>query len=414
MTHAPTTATRYEPLGSFLRWSMLIVAGAGAAVTFAILTQSFGSTLPGCGGGSGCDAVFTSPWSKIAGVPVAVPALLVYLGIIAALQFITPDRPHAVQRKAWHALILLAGLAALAAAWFIFVQLYHLHTACIYCLTAHGCSLVLASLIFANAPIGARRVLPDDPDDPMMIAPPTALATFAVAALAVALLAAVQTIAPPPTSATSQIAGDLPPDTDTETYFFLNEDRIPVRLGRRDFPVLGSPTAPHVLVYMFDYTCPHCRALHAILEEAIERYGPDQLAVLALPTPLSSACNPHTVFDEPHQREGCDLARWALRVWRAAPQHFAAYDQWLFDSPTPRTADEAAAKAAEMLGPDAFEQAARDHTPNELIEQTVTLYGHTGAGRIPILFMRNASIKGNPSSAELYDMLENRFGLQPR
>jgi len=63
-----------------------------------------------------------------------------------------------------------------------------------------------------------------------------------------------------------------------------------VSLDIRHWPLLGKPDAKYVFVEMFDYTCPYCRATHQAVRGAIEHLG-DDLAIIALPVPLDSACN---------------------------------------------------------------------------------------------------------------------------
>ncbi len=55
-------------------------------------------------------------------------------------------------------------------------------------------------------------------------------------------------------------------------------------------PLIGSPEAPHIVVEMVSYDCPHCRKMHAIMEDALARYG-NQVALLVMPVPLDKDCN---------------------------------------------------------------------------------------------------------------------------
>src|SRR5262249_1008152 len=52
-----------------------------------------------------------------------------------------------------------------------------------------------------------------------------------------------------------------------------------------EHPVIGSPEAPHIVVEMISYDCPHCRKMFPIMEHALERYG-DQVALLIMVQPL--------------------------------------------------------------------------------------------------------------------------------
>ena len=82
--------------------------------------------------------------------------------------------------------------------------------------------------------------------------------------------------------------------------------------------VLGSPTAPHVVIEMVDYACPHCRAMHQTVERAVERYG-DQLAIVIMPMPLELECNKQMDKTEPAHFGACKLARLAIGVSEVDP-----------------------------------------------------------------------------------------------
>ncbi|HJQ78546.1 MAG TPA: vitamin K epoxide reductase family protein, partial [Lacipirellulaceae bacterium] len=55
-------------------------------------------------------------------------------------------------------------------------------------------------------------------------------------------------------------------------------------------PLIGSPNAPHVMVEMISYDCPHCRKMHGIMKKGLARYG-DELAIIVMPIPFEKGCN---------------------------------------------------------------------------------------------------------------------------
>lgn len=91
---------------------------------------------------------------------------------------------------------------------------------------------------------------------------------------------------------------------------------------------LGSPDAPHVVVEMFDYTCPHCRELHVELTKAKRRYR-DQVVVVVMPVPLEKRCNRYLPKARPQNRGACKLAALSLAVADVSPAKFARYHDWL-------------------------------------------------------------------------------------
>ena len=79
---------------------------------------------------------------------------------------------------------------------------------------------------------------------------------------------------------------------------------------------------------LMDYTCPHCRKMHAHLREAMDRYG-DQLAVVILPMPLELDCNKLVPATDPSHRGACKIARTALAVAEVDPSKFLDFHNFL-------------------------------------------------------------------------------------
>ena len=68
---------------------------------------------------------------------------------------------------------------------------------------------------------------------------------------------------------------------------FLNGS---LKLDVYKHPLIGSPEAPHVMIEMVSYDCPHCREMHRTVERGLSRYG-SQLAIIIMPIPLEMRCN---------------------------------------------------------------------------------------------------------------------------
>ncbi len=97
------------------------------------------SALATCGDGSGCSDVLLSRWSRWFNVPVSLPAALLYgtLCLTAVATFVDSTAMR------WAHTILLAGTttAALAAIWFVGLQVFSVEAYCKYCLVVHGCGV---------------------------------------------------------------------------------------------------------------------------------------------------------------------------------------------------------------------------------------------------------------------------------
>ncbi|MGI9429111.1 MAG: vitamin K epoxide reductase family protein, partial [Bythopirellula sp.] len=89
-----------------------------------------------------CDEVLTSRWSKWFGLPVSLLGALTYLGILGLI-WPAANRPRSFASTGLFALGLLAVGAA---AWFVGLQAVQLQSFCPYCLTIHGCALVIGVL----------------------------------------------------------------------------------------------------------------------------------------------------------------------------------------------------------------------------------------------------------------------------
>src|SRR5580704_16835530 len=186
-----------------------------------------------------------------------------------------------------------------------------------------------------------------------------------------------------------------------------------VALDIRHWPLLGKPDAKYVFVEMFDYTCPYCRATHQAVRGAIEHFG-DDLAILALPVPLDSACNRNVGYTAAEHAEACEIAKIAVAVWRVSRKQFAPFHSWLFDPAYRRTAAEARQHAAELVG----ESALRDelnlpHAGNYILKH-VELYERVGSGSLPKIMFPSSTVSGSVESAATLIEMIGREGVAPQ
>jgi uncharacterized membrane protein len=186
-----------------------------------------------------------------------------------------------------------------------------------------------------------------------------------------------------------------------------------IRLNTHHWPIVGDPDAKHVLVELFDYTCPHCRTMNQHLQVARQRFG-DNLAILTLPVPLNSNCNSTVSVTKQQHFDACELGRLAVAVWRLDPDQFEDYHNWLFENPQPRSAGEARRKAEEMVGAEALRTELQKPIAGKFITQHVELYRRADAGTIPKLLFTHITIKGEMRSAdELCNLLQRELKIAP-
>jgi len=191
----------------------------------------------------------------------------------------------------------------------------------------------------------------------------------------------------------------------------LVEGYIEMELG--ESMLLGSPSAEHVIIKMFDYTCHNCRDMHAYLEQAIERYG-DRLAVILVPTPLNKGCNPVIDQTEPQHAFACLYARLAWAVWQHNREALPEFHQWLFRPVRPPQPGEARHYAQTLLKDVRLDDAISDPAVDKKLTEAVELYRNCNAGAIPKLIVGDQVLSGRVNSKEhLFRELEAFLDLKP-
>ncbi|MEK6237044.1 MAG: vitamin K epoxide reductase family protein, partial [Planctomycetales bacterium] len=420
-------------------WGMRGIALAAASATIYLLTVSLmksGRPL-GCGSGSGCAEVLVSRWSVVFGIPVSAPAALLYVSALAATFFISPGRSEKTRRIAWTALAGASGVIVAAAAWFIAIQALVLKAFCPWCMADHALGLSFAALVFWNLPVGktdpteagdadpteAGKTDPTKAGDADSRVPDRPLfRPFDVArsaALGAVLFAAVP-LAQTFMSYQSPKAARLPPgknaDTGPGSQRWISVLGGKLQLAVHEEPLHGSPDAKHLLVLCFDYCCPHCRATHGYLKSGLKNHK-RELAVVALPTPLNEACNPHWSYTSDRFKDSCELARLALAVWIADPDAFPGFDDWLYEPETPRSAADARREAERLVTAAALDKALADPSVDDRLlrnagafEQVQKMFPDHG-GSLPVILAVNiGSFVGRPESeAALFAKLKEEL-----
>jgi uncharacterized membrane protein/protein-disulfide isomerase len=446
-TGAPREA---DPIPRPKLWSwialMLALVAAAICLYLAFVSIALGGRVAGCGDGAGgdCSAVLASRWARWFDLPVAVPAAVVY-GLIFAAVTAAIRGDGRWRRRAWYVLVPLATLILAAASWFSALQLLALGRVCWYCLTVHGCAIVLAMLLFWKIPHDWRSPA-QRAAQPLGLPPMTTVGLMLVGLVGLGVLVVGQLVSKTPAREIEITAVDPTSHSDnadpagvasggksgatkSETFPIELSDSFPAVPGRsrnvvllggkvllnvRRTPVLGRFDSDVIVVELFDYTCPHCRKLHHYLNEARDRYG-IQLGVAVLVTPMDPACNRY-VHDPPlgAARSACELARLSLAVWHTKPEAFAEFHEWMMGSSEIPTIEAARDRANEILGADGLELALADEAVERELQADNRLYELAGAGTIPKLLSEGSIISGEPASAQqLFEVLEKQLGLVP-
>ncbi len=366
-------------------WLILSLALVGFALNLLLLYQRVagGAGVAGCGGGD-CSDVLASRWAVVLGVPVTVGGMLVYLALMLA---VTPRFKRAQPA--------LAGVLLGAACWFVFVQAVILRRICPWCMAAHGVGLaVFAAILLARSASAAGK---------------TGMCWAAAALLGIGLL---QVYGPLP--AGHRLA-EAPAAIPAPVHERGSGRKVSFDGGRKRFdmaalPRLGAADARHVLVEYFDYPCAACRKMAGYTAALLSRH-PRQVALVLLPMPLESSCNPHLRGGNEHAGS-CDIARIALAVWRVDPGAFPRFHEALLADPGP---DAARRLASDAIGSIRLDAALRDPWIDELIQANIRDWRVFSAGtdKLPKLLIRDRRmLHGLPASeADFIRVMERELGL---
>jgi len=324
------------------------------ALSLYMLAHSLsGAGLVGCGAGSSCDSVMGSLWAYIAGViPVSAPAALVYLLFLICILFLSErqDRESIeLNGIIWTMMLTLGGAVAGVALWFSYLQIAVLHQFCKYCTLTHvlGCCGAAAIAVAAPKQLHSK------------------IGTMVLGIISAFLFSAVQVKTMP-----------------SIIYDDGNTSALLPSFGMDELPSLGPEDAPHEIRLMFDFQCNHCRALHKLLPEIVEKTGGD-IRFQLCPVPLSNECNPYV----PHGgidsfRGSCTMAKLALAVWYAFPDKYPEVEEYLLGSGNDNLIidpEEARAHVAEIIGEQELESAMADIRIQNYLPRVFELFGRTSS-----------------------------------
>lgn len=436
---------------------LISMLGMSVSCYLAWVTFSSGK-IAGCGSGEvfDCSSILKSHWSTVFGIPVSVPAVLLYATTFIIL--FVPKMYERVSKWKWWIVTFLAFSAGLAAAWFIGLQLFLLRHLCPYCLGVHACGLVMAGMVAFRTPAGK------EPTRRLAVAAILGVAILIVSQITLAAPETFELIehqpgnvglespskvdpakddifesplierrSPNQTSLSNnlqiELIGLLSPmswlnfqtSVSTEegpaaTNLKRNAEKIShnrrtvkilksVTLDVAHWPILGKPDAKYFIVEMFDYTCQHCQITDVAILGAMEKFG-DDLAVIVLPAPMNASCNQFVKVTGDQHTESCELAKLAIAVWRLEPNRFGEFHHWLFQSkPTYATALKF---ANQLVGENLLKSELQSKFPSEYVGKIVELYRRSGAGAIPKIFFPSTTAVGEMSSTQTLISLIDR------
>ncbi len=379
------------------RWFLVCVA-LGLAANLLLLVMALrhsGDGLAGCG--DSCEMVLQSRWSRVGGVPIAVLGSLVYLLLLGGMF-----------RRAQAVLVSGLGLLGWGTAWFVFLQLSVLRQICPWCMAAHALGLLTIAF-------GVTALLP------AALEPAVWRRGFLQGLVATVALAAIQIFEPAPLGYRLESANTSNNDRPKQTPTSHSGRLVEMAGGRKIFdvnalPLLGDPTAPHILVEYLDYQCPACRTLSRYLDALIARH-PHEIAMLVMPVPLDRECNSHLEPSADTHPGSCAMARIALAVWKKKPDSFPAFHHALLTLPP---AGEAGARelSKKFISPEELAAALADPWIRDLLQANIAdwVSFSKDTPKLPKLLVGDRHIlHGLPSGeADFIRVMERELGLSSK
>jgi len=381
--------------GTIVLLRLLLAAALLIALYLGYVSFS-GAGVAGCRPDSGCDQVLDSRWSKWFGIPVSVPAVLLYGLMLAATFRYTSAVSAAQQRQAWAILLPAAWAVIGAVVWFITLQVAVIRAVCPYCMAAHACGLAAALLVIVKAPVREAPEKPWQQEKEIYVVPKAARQLTAVALAGVVVLIAGQVAARP-----------------KQFHVSIYERRFTFNMN--EVPVIGSPAAPAAMVSLFDYTCHHCRIMHGTLQQVHKTFG-EGLAIVSLPAPLDGQCNYTVPMTPVAHSNACEYARLGLAVWRANRKVHPQFDDWLFKPEHPPALEEARREAARLVGARNLQAVLTNQWVSQSLRLGIDIYAtnfiHARQGSMPQLIIGTNLLTGTVGVEEIHRRLDNQLGLK--
>lgn len=117
----------------------LILSGAGFLDASYLTIKHYLGTPINCSLLNGCDTVTTSAYSMVVGLPVALFGVLYYLAVfVLTMLYVDTGRANLFFTAA-----LITPLGFFASLWFVYLQIFVIHSLCLYCLLSAFISTLL-------------------------------------------------------------------------------------------------------------------------------------------------------------------------------------------------------------------------------------------------------------------------------
>jgi len=222
-------------------------------------------------------------------------------------------------------------------------------------------------------------------------------------------------------------AGDAGPDESSPASEPSRERLVKLLGGKLTLdtyknPIIGSPDAPHIVVEMVSYDCPHCRKMHSTMQKALQRYG-DQVAILVMPIPLDQDCNKLITDPAASHQGACRTAKDAVAISRINRHAFEKFHDFLMSSKDkPPPMEKIIPKANGLVDRSRLRDLSRGPEVQKQIEGYIELFGRLqrspSASKnfgLPVQILGDHIITGSVEKPEdVYKNWEEHLGVKPR
>jgi uncharacterized membrane protein/protein-disulfide isomerase len=231
-----------------------------------------------------CDRVLSSPYAKLAGIPVAWMSLAAWLGLAAIFAMVARSEGDKQRRLLRIGALGITG-SLVFSAYMAVISVFRLETICLLCTGLYGVALTSAVLLV----LALRTARGADGESAFPAS--HAIATFVTGTAALAALA--WTTWP---DATAPLSDDIQTAEDVQRVdpeFFAWYTSLPkvdpASLLRDDQKALTGP-GKVAIVDFFDLECAHCKKNY-MLQKQLKQERADEVAIIHRHFPLDSSCN---------------------------------------------------------------------------------------------------------------------------
>jgi protein-disulfide isomerase/uncharacterized membrane protein len=327
-----------------------------------------------------CDAVDSSSYSKLFGIPIALWALMTNAGLlilVLAAIFTADERRLQYQKIAMALSAYLAFMSVVMAV----ISVTQLNTFCLFCILQYALSLLNFAVLFTAIP-RAQRIFGSADFRPLLKGGETGLRF----ALVVIILIPFATVLGHASIVNGRETSLFGPGNRFNPQSYVTEwnANTPYTFDETKGLTRGATNAKVTIVEFADYLCPHCRASSPMFD-AFALAHPEAHFVFFV-FPLDGQCNEGI---SPHDGKRCELAQ---AVYCASKQNKGWEAQhWVFSKYEPGTDWKTMASELNM-DKAAFEQCSTSPEAHEAVLAQAKIGRETKIEGTPTVFVNGKQL----------------------